>query len=386
MPTFSETEVDKYFLHFEKIANSLKWPKESWTLLLQSSLIGKVREIYSALSVEESCQFEVVKAAVLKVYELVPEAYRQKFRDSVKRENQTFVGNKETLFDRWCSSKDICGNYEKLRQLMLIEEFKKCLPSEIKTYIDEKKVDTLNQAAVMADDYILTHKASIGKPQVSSTLNKNVEPFYPHNDGQQLVYPRVNTKNLSRNSRYHLRQRPPLPAGPECFHCHRRGHVMADCWHLKGNYQGSPKPTMTTVKSRGHHGQETQSTMDNCLCDEYKPFLSQGYVCLPGSASKTPITILRDTGANQSLLLESTVPLTETFTGTEVLIQGVELEPIKVPLHEVELQSDIVTGLVRVGVRPSLPVEGISLILGNDLAGGRVTANPCVTIQPTIPD
>ena len=66
VPTFSETKVDKYFLHFEKVAKSLKWPKESWTLLLQSSLVGKAREIYSALSIEESCQYDVVKAAVLK--------------------------------------------------------------------------------------------------------------------------------------------------------------------------------------------------------------------------------------------------------------------------------------------------------------------------------
>ena len=41
VPKFEEKEVDKYFLHFEKIANSLKWPKESWTLLLQSVFIGK---------------------------------------------------------------------------------------------------------------------------------------------------------------------------------------------------------------------------------------------------------------------------------------------------------------------------------------------------------
>ena len=55
VPKFEEKEVDKYFLHFEKIAESLKWPKESWTLLLQSVFIGKAREIYSSLSIEQ-CQ------------------------------------------------------------------------------------------------------------------------------------------------------------------------------------------------------------------------------------------------------------------------------------------------------------------------------------------
>ena len=33
-----EKEVDKYFAHFEKVADSLNWPKESWVLLLQSVL------------------------------------------------------------------------------------------------------------------------------------------------------------------------------------------------------------------------------------------------------------------------------------------------------------------------------------------------------------
>ena len=35
-------------MNFEKIAASLKWPEEIWTMLLQSVLIGKAQEIYSA--------------------------------------------------------------------------------------------------------------------------------------------------------------------------------------------------------------------------------------------------------------------------------------------------------------------------------------------------
>ena len=36
VPPFQEKKVDKYFLHFKKVAENLKWPKEHWTLLLQS--------------------------------------------------------------------------------------------------------------------------------------------------------------------------------------------------------------------------------------------------------------------------------------------------------------------------------------------------------------
>ena len=84
VPPFQEREVDKYFLHFEKIATSLEWPREVWMLLLQSVLIGKAREIYSMMSVEQSSQYEIVKKAILKAYELVPEAYRQNFRNYQK--------------------------------------------------------------------------------------------------------------------------------------------------------------------------------------------------------------------------------------------------------------------------------------------------------------
>ena len=34
VPVFREADMDKYFLHFEKVAKSLKWPKEEWTLEL----------------------------------------------------------------------------------------------------------------------------------------------------------------------------------------------------------------------------------------------------------------------------------------------------------------------------------------------------------------
>ena len=88
---FCEAEVDKYFLHFEKVAKSLKWPEEEWTLLLQSSLVGKAREVYSALSIDNSAQYDVVKSAILKAYEFVPEAYRQKFRNKTNNDNQTYI-------------------------------------------------------------------------------------------------------------------------------------------------------------------------------------------------------------------------------------------------------------------------------------------------------
>lgn len=46
VPHFQEVEV-KYFFHFKRVVENLKWPKQYWTMLLHSVITGKAREIYS---------------------------------------------------------------------------------------------------------------------------------------------------------------------------------------------------------------------------------------------------------------------------------------------------------------------------------------------------
>ena len=111
-----------------------------------------------------------------------------------------------------------------------------------------------------------------------------------------------------------------------------------------------------------------------------------GFVSLSGdNCPPTPNKILRDTGASQSLILADILPFSEkTSSGTSVLIQGVECGTVDIPLHHVNLSSDLVTGLVVIGITPSLPFKGVHLLLGNDLAGDKVVVNPLVTVTPNI--
>ena len=46
LPPCQEEEADTYFAHFEKVADSLNWPKESWVLLLQGPGIKKFMAPY----------------------------------------------------------------------------------------------------------------------------------------------------------------------------------------------------------------------------------------------------------------------------------------------------------------------------------------------------
>uniref|UniRef100_A0AAQ4R8V1 CCHC-type domain-containing protein n=1 Tax=Gasterosteus aculeatus aculeatus TaxID=481459 RepID=A0AAQ4R8V1_GASAC len=360
VPPFRESEVDSYFSAFERVAGALHWPKEVWPLLLQCKLTGKAQEVVASLSLEESGQYDLVKAAVLRAYELVPEAYRQRFRNHRKSSNKTFVEfarDKGSLFDRWCAASK-ASTYATLRELTLLEDFKSHLPDDIVVHLNEQKVATMAHAAVMADEYALTHKTV----------------FYPSTPTHG---PRPSNSQAVRTSSSPAAQpftRGPSKAERECFYCRLPGHLIADCPTLKAKPKGPLSPSLS--KGVGFVGPKKPSVV-------YSPFLSKGWVSLCDEASQQPITILRDTGAAQSIIVSTSLPWSEkSYCGSHVLLTGIELGTISVPLHWVYLSSSIVSGRVRVGVVPRLPVDGVSFLLGNDIAGGRVVPVPEVVDNP----
>ena len=119
----------------------------------------------------------------------------------------------------------------------------------------------------------------------------------------------------------------------------------------------------------------------------FEPLIHEGLVSLSSDMSNpTPIKILRDTGASQSLLLSDTSLFSEeSSVGANVLIRGINFSEYSPgPLHTVYLKSNLVTGPVKVGIQPLLPFEGVLFILGNDLAGNKVVVHAAVTQKPCL--
>ena len=148
VPPFAEKNVERYFAHFERVATVSDWPIHAWTSLLQSVLVGKAQDAYASLNIEDVKDYEKVKGAILRTYELVPEAYRQRFRGLSKLDEQTYVEfarEKEISFSSWCKSQK-AETKEDLRQLVLLEDFKNCLPVAVCTYLNQQEVSTLVEA------------------------------------------------------------------------------------------------------------------------------------------------------------------------------------------------------------------------------------------------
>lgn len=196
-----------------------------------------------------------MKSAILAAYELVPEAYRQPFRNHKRTANQTFVEfarEKATLFDKWITASKV-PDYNSLRELILLEEFKTGLPECIVVHLNEQKVSTLKEAAVIADEFVLTHKTVFVQKREVTTGETP-----PRNDPSS---PRRTFASKTER---------------ECFYCHKLGHVVVECPALKRKNQ-SPKGVGLIKTIHAERGDQSEE-VDPC----FKPFLLDGTVSLTG--------------------------------------------------------------------------------------------------------
>ena len=101
--------------------------------------------------------------------------------------------------------------------------------------------------------------------------------------------------------------------------------------------------------------------------DWCRPFLCGDTVEIGGS--KYPVTVLRDTGAQQSVCRNVTGG--KVTSSKAVLYRGLNAVE-KFVTADVKLSCPQITTTAQVAVAEQLPVAGVDFLLGNDLAGGRV--------------
>ncbi len=283
VPPFRETEVDSYFIAFERIAVTLHWPKELWSLLLQCKLAGKAQEVCTALPIEQSLNYDTVKSAVLRAYKLVPEAYRQKFRNHQKITSQTFgefVRDKTVLFDKWCAVSRVT-TFEQLQELVLLEDFKSCVAEDIVVYLNEQKVLSVINAAVLADEFVLTHKtvftSSVCREKSSSSVEiSGRSSLRVFNKGKGKRENREAVSNVFRNTNLSREGERRV-----CFFCREPGHLIADCkrWN-QGKVSEKPKGVALV------HTAPMVSDLFNLHTNLYCPFIMNGSVSLLGEQEK----------------------------------------------------------------------------------------------------
>lgn len=130
----------------------------------------------------EKPDYEHVKSVILREYELVPEAYRQRLN---KYKIKSLIINhmlnsydserKKICLISGLGLRNLMHFFCNLRQVILLEEFKDCVLEDLKTHLEDKKVKTLEEAAVISDIFILSHKKYFFSQDLKITIILKVQ-------------------------------------------------------------------------------------------------------------------------------------------------------------------------------------------------------------------
>ena len=156
-------------------------------------------------------------------------------------------------------------NFNNLKEMILLEEFKSCVHPSISNYITEHKAPTLQKVSEMADEFFLSHKHIFQKSSQSSTFKRN---FYNEkntsrfNNSSSDVNTSSNTSHKQNNpgsSKYTSRDSSQNPSSTEsssqdkmpsvfCTYCKRQGHVISGCPVLKARKESKPVVAYTSAE------------------------------------------------------------------------------------------------------------------------------------------
>jgi len=251
----------------------------------------------------------------------------------------------------------------------------------MKTYLEEQKVDTLEEAAKLSDEFVLTHKSFNKDHQWRNKVNNNYRGGHNNSGSVNNNYNRMpnkgNGNNYGSNGNSN-RSRKEI----KCFGCGELGHIKPRCPKLGG---GRGKPVLlldTRQVIDGRKGLEVINRPE--VGDNFECFMSEAVISAVSSPeSVRKVTVLRDTAATQSVVVESVLPTgCQYIEGEVVVLRGFPDSWTTCPLVMINLDSPLVKGQVRVAVVKQLPVKGVDFLLANDYAGGKVGTDPRLVCRP----
>ena len=152
-------DIENYLTMFERTANTFEWPKEKWVVKLVPCLTGKAQAAYVSMSTMESNNYEKVKDAILKRYDITEETYSQRFRSTKKSREESYKEiyvRLKDLFKKW--TKPDGKTVEEIMEVIIMEQLVDTMPPGVQIWVREHRPQTGVEAAELSDDYFDARK------------------------------------------------------------------------------------------------------------------------------------------------------------------------------------------------------------------------------------
>ena len=332
-------DIEAYLTTFERQMQVYEIEKERWAFKLAPQLSDRAQQVYASMDAKDSSNYDILKEAILKRYDITDESYRRRFHAARLKQNET---NRELqvrqvdLVNKWMRA---CSTIEEIKDKLILEQLLETLPQAVKMFVKERKPATSQEAALLADDYVTAHKES--KPNVSIKR----ESIVCHKCKKTGHHARECPGEAKTGVK--AEEKEPVPkndAKPKlrkeqltCYHCHKRGHIAMEC------------PDKA------------------CLCQQTK--LQNGVLAKqlerPGKVGDHDVTkIVLDTGCTRTLVRRDWVSQDQFIEGAVVPIRCAHGDTVVYPLALVDITLGGCAVQVEAAVSETLPLDAL---LGTDV-------------------
>ena len=388
-------DLDAYLQRFERSAETAKCKKDGWASKLSALLSGRALEVYSRLSEEAAKDYDKVKIALMKRYDLTEDGYRRKFRATkpeVDESPEQFIVRLDRYLLRWLELSNTARYFDGLKDLIVKEQFIDSCPKDLAIHLRERAPENLAKIAKIADQYLEAH----GKHLFSPASRKPIVP--PKRDEDKNM--QINSTVLhcfKCNTRGHRAVNCPTMA-KKCFLCGKQGHEARNC-RSSGRRSGGQSKDGNPVQ-RGQVSasclvqspevKPTDEEVKSCIKDDKLllaggkkiPLLSSACIePLTGVRSKMPVVkgrvgekcvdVLRDTGCS-GIVVKGDLVFEDQFTGDFNVMLLIYNTARKVPIAKIDIDTPYLEGQVEA---QCLPDAVYDLIIGN-VTGAKAADDP----------
>jgi hypothetical protein len=346
LPPFddSKDKFDAYINRFESYAILRKWKKAEWSVQLSILLSGKALDTYYGLNEEDQKNYDQVKDALMRRFELTEDEFRKQFFSAKADQGESptqFMVRLERILARWIQSAKINKTFVGLCSLLVQEQFIRKCHTDLAAFLREKKKETTGELAKTAELYIDAHGGSIYEPRGSKRKVK----------AQDSGSKTDSSKTESSSS-------------DVCKYCKQAGHGVDECEKLKKRKEricfvcGDPAHIASACPNK----KVTAAALSKPVTNNLKvACMNHGVPVESGIVNGKKVDIMRDKGCTLIVVKQNLVKPCQ-YLGNHVECVLADGTCVKCPTAKINVQTTYVSGEIEAAVMKS-PI--FDLIIGN---------------------